>query len=74
MGHREVSALDKNRRAICHPSCNYETVSRTAKSPAKLGLFVRDRETPVRTGMRGGGGSQLATCLLPAICGFAGSF
>src|SRR6266404_9657766 len=30
-----------------------------AETPANCGLFVRDRETSVRIGLRGGGGSHL---------------
>jgi hypothetical protein len=37
--------------------------------PAKCGLFVRDRETPVRIGVRGGGCSPHRTGLSPCIWG-----
>src|SRR5438128_2629250 len=44
-----TSACDRDRTPGVEP----------AETPANCGLFVRDRETSVRVGLRGGGGSHL---------------
>jgi hypothetical protein len=45
-----------------------------AEIPANWGSFVRDLETPVRIGVRGGGCSACLTCLFPANLGKQGEF
>src|SRR6267143_5672759 len=48
-----TSAGDRDRTSAFEP----------AETPANCGLFVRDRETSVRIGLRGGGRSQMPTSL-----------